>query len=256
MFHGLTRSFLYSAAKLSVRFQRDNKDYMCSGTGFFIKKSGEVFFITNRHILDGSIFDKSIEWTPLELAIVCRNAEDRLLELTISSGLEHIQFHPAAENDIAVLPLKGIPARSNLASAKVDYFIDLDFLATTDEFTDGRISIGDFIAFAGYPYIHDRKDHRPIMRMGTIASDPACDFSASGKPEGARLLYEGFSTDGSSGSPVFALMKGLKPGPGIKFDSFRDVRLVGINAGHFSDPSLPHSSLSYFYKSSAILEML
>ena len=57
---------------------------------------------------------------------------------------------------------------------------------------------------------------------------------------------------------VFAIQRGFPTGKGINAPEgfYRKVMLVGINAGHFSDTQDHHSGISYFYKSSAILETI
>lgn len=94
--------------------------------------------------------------------------------------------------------------------------------------------------------------------MGTIASDPRLSYSyVPGAPDASRIAYEGFSTGGASGSPVFAIQRGFQTGGAISASEgfYREVKLIGINAGHFSD-QVGHSGISYFYKSSAILDLI
>ena len=94
--------------------------------------------------------------------------------------------------------------------------------------------------------------------MGTIASDPRLNYSCyPGEPIASRIAYEGFSTGGASGSPVFAIQRGFLTGDGISApaDFYREVKLIGINAGHFKDQD-GHSGISYLYKSSAIHDII
>ena len=94
--------------------------------------------------------------------------------------------------------------------------------------------------------------------MGTIASDPRFDYShIPGGPHASRIAYEGFSTGGASGSPVFATQRGFTVGGNLTAaDGFyREVKVIGINAGHFPD-QIGHSGISYLYKSSAIIELI
>jgi hypothetical protein len=97
---------------------------------------------------------------------------------------------------------------------------------------------------------------RPILRTGTLASDPRYDYSWTNAFKGQCLAYEAFSFGGSSGSPVFALQKGPKPGAGISFPGFRDLMMIGINAGHLPTENSGHSGISYLYKSSAIVDLI
>ena len=91
--------------------------------------------------------------------------------------------------------------------------------------------------------------------MGSIASDP--EFSYSNKEaKGDCIVYEGFSFGGNSGSPIFALPRGITNGSGALAP--RQFYFVGINAGHFLEKGLQqrHAGLSYFYKSSVILDLI
>jgi hypothetical protein len=136
----------------------------------------------------------------------------------------------------------------------IDYHIPENMIATENDFQND-ISVCDFVAFPGYPEWYDDQGQRPIFRGGTIASDPRVNYSYK-KPMGNCVAYEAFSFNGSSGSPIFALQKGIRPGAGLSFPDFRPARFIGINAGHLPAPSASHSGISYFYKSSAILKAI
>ncbi|WP_134940933.1 MULTISPECIES: hypothetical protein [Ralstonia solanacearum species complex] len=112
--------------------------------------------------------------------------------------------------------------------------------------------------FAASAPWHDKKEKRPIFRSGTIASDPRYNYSFEDTVAGDCVAYEAFSYGGSSGGPVLALQKGLKPGAGISMTGYRPARLVWINTGHLKEMagSNRHSGMSYFYKSTALLELI
>jgi hypothetical protein len=137
-------------------------------------------------------------------------------------------------------------------------YLEYSLLANDDML--GRIDVCDMIAFPGYPAYYDRDGDRPIMRMGTIASDPSSNYRDNDMAPARRIAYEALSSGGSSGSPVFALAKGWKAGSGISGGYFRDICVIGVNAGHLvgSDDRLPayHSGISYCYKSTSILEAI
>jgi len=75
---------------------------------------------------------------------------------------------------------------------------------------------------------------------------------------GRALAFEGFSFDGSSGSPVFALPVGFEYGQGLEGPPGRDGALIGINAGHFEARGnfRAHAAISYMFKSTVILDLL
>ena len=65
------------------------------------------------------------------------------------------------------------------------------------------------------------------------------------------VAYEGFSFPGASGSPVYAPPRGAHGIP----DS-RDGYLIGVNAGHVPTHPAGHSGISYFYKSTVLLDII
>ena len=144
--------------------------------------------------------------------------------------------------------------QTSVAPQQSSFFVPINLLATAKDY-ESQFSVCDFVAFPGFPEWYDKLQQRPILRSGTIASDPRYDYSFVPEYKGECVAYEAFSYGGSSGSPVFAVEKGPKPGPGISFPGFRELKLLGINAGHLnvgsSNPQ--HSGISYLYKSSAIL---
>ena len=111
----------------------------------------------------------------------------------------------------------------------------------------------DEVVFSGFPEQHDKLSNRPILRSGRISSDPKFDYSFSGKFEGEKVAYEAFSSEGASGSPVFAVPRGAKSIP-----ESRNGFLIGVNAGHINDSNRPgtHSGISYFFKSTIIFRII
>ena len=170
-------------------------------------------------------------------------------------------------NDIACLTnIKAININGGNTIA-IDHYLPHELLASATDFAE-KISICDFLAFPGFPEWQDKRTKSPILRTGTISSDPSFDYSYSGEDDGSCVAYEAFSYGGSSGSPIYAVQKGPKPGVGIEFPGFRPLLCVGINAGHLSvnyknDGTViekaidkPHSGISYFYKSTLILDLI
>lgn len=76
-------------------------------------------------------------------------------------------------------------------------------------------------------------------------------------------MAAGLSFEGSSGSPVIFLEKGM-PGYTVDNREYIAPRIIGVMSGHItfgkeppkSDLLTPHSGLSYFTKSTTILEIL
>lgn len=273
MFHGLTNQYLYSAYKLTATFA-DKIGNIKSGTGtcFFVKNKFDMLcMITNRHVLDFSFNKKdkpledSLKYNLHSIEICGKYASpgsDYPIGETKFSITPKVKFSHDQHNDIAcVFPL----CVTENKVARIDYFVPYEFLATSDDF-DSKLTICDFLAFPGFPEWHDKSANRPILRTGTISSDPRFDYSYDDFVKGACIAYEAFSFSGSSGSPVFAVQKGPKPGNGIIFPGFRELKLIGINAGHLKvtdrayrdkeNAVKAHSGISYLYKSSAILDVI
>ena len=262
MFHGLDNSFLYSAYQLRCTFANgDDHKLLCTGTGFWIQRNDSTLvLVTNRHVLDIGFGRPEYAAYELKELRVSGKGKDALSGLPSTDQeliIEHprIDYSQIPENDIACVVDPAAVFVGGSASPTIDYGIPQDFVATKTEF-DTKFSVCDFVAFPGFPEWHDKQQRRPILRTGTISSDPRYDYYLPSGYKGECIAYEAFSYGGSSGSPVFALQKGPKPGKGISFPGFRELKLIGINAGHLPAGKDTHSGISYMYKASAILEIL
>lgn len=256
MIHGLNNRMLYSAKKLSVTL--DNS-IITRGTGFFVEKGNDLFLITNRHVVDpwrGNEKLKGHKITEFLLeSFESFDANGIPCGLTTSSILnwEDFRFHPNEANDVACLKNPKIEQE-----AIINVPIPFELLATT-EWLNEKLVVCDTIAYPGYPEWYDRRNNTPIFRMGTVASDPRFDYSYNpDEPVSALIAYEGFSSGGSSGSPVVATQRGFPTGAGLTApkDFFREIKVIGINAGHFPVGEESHSGISYLYKSSTILDII
>lgn len=259
MFHGLDNQFLYSAYKISATFV-DSIGNVKKGVGtcFFVKnKFDSLCLVTNRHVLDISYKKSSqgyADYSLQEIVVSGKSGRtgDNYPESDISfSIVPDVEFHHDPENDIACIT-RLVPV---VAGVRIDYFVPYAFLASDSDFQN-KLTVCDFLAFPGFPEWHDKAASRPILRTGTISSDPRFDYSYGDTVRGSCVAYEAFSYSGSSGSPVFAVQKGPKPGAGINFPGFRDLLLIGINAGHLKAPGNSHSGISYLYKATAVLDVI
>lgn len=269
MDHGITNDFLYSACKIDCSFQDDLGNVKSiSGTAFFILNTGNtISLVTNRHCidLDYKQTDSRFKKYKLFQVLVHSKIKDPVTHLPSDSNdllilnIQQFQIHSVYENDVAVLnhiqPVEY--KKGHQERVAINYFIPRAFLADTGRI-NMELNVCDFVAFPGYPPWYDKKNNLPILRTGTIASDPRYSYSWTGTEEGDCVGYEAFSYGGSSGSPVFAVRKGIKIGNGLSGGNFRELMLVGINAGHLDTQGSDkqHSGISYFYKSSIILELL
>ncbi|MGE0709031.1 MAG: hypothetical protein AB7N76_00050 [Planctomycetota bacterium] len=260
MHHGLSRAHLYSAVKLVATFSDEygNLPRRASGTGFWVRRlDGLMCLITNRHMVDPLA-------QPFRREDPANFRFHRLSELELTyfrsgkgppgSIVDRWQIHafgstvaPADTEEDVVCFIDPTVQAPDGDTAEVQYSIPEEMLADEEFFAS--LEPCDFVAFPGYPHWHDTSVGRPVIRVGTIASDPSHNYEF-GDVRGQCVAYEAFSTGGCSGSPVFSLQKGTR---GIKLpDPYRPARVVGINAGHLSGGGHHHGHLSYFYKSTLI----
>ena len=261
MLHGLSAIFLYSALLISFVFEGGH-EVPASATGFFVGTgSRPPCFITNRHVIaEMEKLGKEKKLGKIKRIIIkgkSDSGEPRYNDNFVFDAHEwNLAFPKNNDDDIAVL--YGIRGRQEGQPVS----INRDMLATESYFEDeGNLGVYDYVAVPGFHPGYDTTTNRPIFRGGNISSDPRYGHSA--RIEGGPykyyknlVVYETFAYRGSSGSPVFALQKGIKPGEGVSFPAYRPARLIGIQSMMKKDEVGAHSGLSYFFKSSAILEIL
>jgi len=258
MIHGLNNTFLYAAKKIITICSNGTATESFRGTGFFIQKDTDFFFVTNRHVVEPGYADAKYKgFNLVEFKIESYETFDaNKLPCTLKSAsvvnLSDFKFDQNENNDVACIRNPQFVGGMTI-NAPIPYS-----MVATDEWITQKLSVCDTIAYPGFPEWYDRKNNTPVFRMGTIASDPRLNYSyMPGAPVASRIAYEGFSTGGASGSPVFAVQRGFKTGGAITApeDFYREVKLIGINAGHFKD-QVGHSGISYLYKSSVIHDII
>ena len=266
MDHGLNNDFLCAACKIEAHFEDDLKTSKgISGTAFFVKNAkGEICLLTNRHVVDLDYKQKTAKYKNFKLTrvVVYNKEKNKITGLPTEENkliiVNHKDFiYSNIENDVACLRNIQVIEASGKRPLAINYWIAYDFIANKVRLEE-KLTICDFVAFPGYPDWYDRKNNLPILRTGTIASDPRFDYSYDGNDNGKVIAYEAFSFGGSSGSPVFAIEKGIIVGDGLSGGGHREVMLIGINAGHLPIDGVvnSHSGISYFYKSTTILELI
>lgn len=258
MMHGLDNNYLYAAKQFKVEWIKDKNITTLSGTGFFVGNETDTYFITNRHLIDPEYFDvKYRGYNLVKMSIQNYEAVDgdglqtQLEEKCLENFNEFI-FHTNYCNDVACIKNPKFTGGIKIYSA-----IPLSLLAS-EEWINEKLIVCDTIAYPGFPDGYDRKNKTPIFRMGTIASDPRLNYSwKETESKGDCIAYEGFSTKGASGSPVFAVQKGFKVTGSLSASDgfYREVKVIGVNAGHLFGKD-GHSGISYLYKSATILDMI
>ncbi len=265
MFIGITNSWLYCAYRATNQIELRDGSIAQSrqGTAFFVRRSdGEQCLITNRHLVDPGYGEATGKYlgarlTGFVLQGFSAAKEDAAAVPSVHNdfivALDRCTFRYAAnyEEDVACI-VRPMLCRVGQQAVHLDYFFEAAELAT-DNWSEQNLVVCDLVAFPGYPPWYDKSDGRPLVRTGTIASEPRMNYSDTTQPRGRRIAYEAFSFGGSSGSPVIASPKLV---PGSTGTVLREGRVVGINAGHFTGESSAHSGISYFIKASAILDLI
>ncbi len=247
MYNEPPKNFLYSAYKLVLTHSDGAKSLEGSATGFILTVgNGIPWIVTNRHVVDldwNKPSPKYKDFKLVRLDIIGRKPDDS--EYTVSLDLNPtLFFHENINNDVALI----LPKVLNPDSVSFYWHFGLEHLASKEDY--GNISPFDTVCFSGYPSTHDKLMGRPILRSGVIASDPNFNYSWDKDDHGNCVAYEGFSTEGSSGSPIYAPSRGMTGIP-----ESRNGFLIGVNAGHIPE-GYGHSGISYFYKSTVIHEII
>ncbi len=215
-----------------VRFKRASEKEDCSASGFLYEDRGDLYFITNRHV----VVDEEIGFFPEEIDLNLHTDQNDLTKsetfsIPLREGekklwLEHQPVN-GEEVDVVALPVR----KEDI----IPHFHVMPF-SKKDLLNPSRyISIGDDLLVIGYPLgIRDTKHKTPIIRSAIMASVYPLPFD--GKP---YFLIDSFLHEGTSGSPVL-----LKPSDVIRdingharlnqdrIASFKRM-LIGINSGAF-----------------------
>ncbi len=245
-------------------------ELLYDATGYWVKNfENKTVLVTNKHNLDPAIVSDKYEGYKIkEIKVLIREKaidgySDRTefftMKLTTIKGLVHVTA------DIAILidpTFEGNKIAGNFG------FEPLNTTEIADEkFFLNSCELFDPIGFIGYPRTwFDIEANLPIGRPAYLASYPHKPFKNPLIKTEDTLLVSGLSFQASSGSPVFSFPKGLEiKGLGvIEVESpYTPPKLIGVMSGHFPDylekdrsEWKVHSGLSYFTRSTALLELL
>jgi len=246
MFHEPSPQFFYSSYRIIIEHSDGVNSVTSSATAFILEVAkGIPWIVTNRHVIDlnyNQSSNKFRHFKPSKVLIIGRDLSDNEYSYELYEKAEFF-YHGERENDVVM-----IESRVMNSVKPFHWHFGLEHLADDKIFE--TVLPFDLICFTGFPKTHDKYKNRPILRSGRIASDPKFEYSWNNEYQGQCVAYEGFSSSGASGSPVFAPSRGLQTIP-----NSRHGYLVGVNAGHIPD-QYGHSGISYFYKSTVILEII
>ena len=260
MYHPIPRDWLFATNKIEVVFRNYSDQKSTHGSGFWIRNDDDLFFATNRHVIDIEYKDKKYQNHDYKLSSVNILTLD---ENSSRSGMQQvvqatILMHEDPGVDIVLL--KGLHVRNPhgivVQPANLEVIADSYFL-------QNELEWGTQVSFSSFQPWRDTQTERPILRTGILASDPAHPFFSDKIPRTSIHLLEAFSFGGSSGSPVFANARGIQTGGGLSGGNFRPAKIIGIMAGHilneYSESGAPdkiHTGLSYCHRSDLLLSMV
>lgn len=279
MIHGINNNYLYAVSHAHVSFTNASGEGVeSSGTGFFVVKDRQLYFITNRHVIDIASQDAKYAGYALDsIRFDVRKYDEKsknVVAKTYEVGLYRLLLPDNDLDDIACIShMKLIGENVNLKNA-----FPFELLADS-ECLEKQMSVCDSVAIIGFPSVYDHLNDLPVLRAGVISSDPRLDYSYNHSFIGHVIAYEAFSTDGASGSPVIALQKGFPVGEGLSAsdDFFRPVKIIGVNAGSIiefeqenkqkeekkeeqeeekKEEKGVHQHMSYMYKSDVIRKLI
>lgn len=247
MFHEPPKNFLYLAYKVYVEHSDGNKIKSGVATGFILDiGNGTPCIVTNRHVIDIDYKQPTAKYKDFRVSkfiITGRNPDDTEYSIELQWNSE-IYMHDDIENDVVLIRPR-VPLTEKSA---LHWHFAIEHVANEEVFTG--IEPFDLVCYTGFPNTHDKFGNRPILRSGNIASDPRYNYSWNNDYQGQCIAYEGFSSEGASGSPIFAPSRGMR-----SMHNSRNGYLIGVNAGHIPSQH-GHSGISYFYKSTVIHEII
>ena len=257
--YSLPRDILYSAYRLSMLHAApDGSSKTTHGTCFFVKADSDLYVITNKHNLFIAYADEKYIGYKLDgIMISGYFGIDQYAECDWRGQTISFAVPDNNEEDVVVVRATGISFRfmrkrllgedTSIKTTSLNP-INIESLLLGNDEDMRQLNPGDPIAFPSYPELFDQNGVRPIMRIGSIASDPVNDYQSIGQPPARRVVFEAHSTEGSSGGPVFALK------------NTGELVLLGVNAGHLTanEPKIGtiHAGLSFCFKAACILEAI
>lgn len=256
----LPRQILYSAYRLATKhLAPDGTSKEVFGTCFHVKSGSDLFLVTNKHNISLEYADdKYVGYQISELAVAGYFGVDQYAECFFAKQTVPFAIPENDAEDVIVFKITGVPIHFRRKRKEDEdntvktttlspINIGIEMFATDRDLE--RACPGDAIAFPSYPALYDTNGMRPIMRTGTIASDPQSNYQADKQEPARRIACEAHSTHGSSGSPVFSLI-----------GQNHELVILGINSGHLTveDARIGtiHSGLSYCFKASCIAECI
>lgn len=179
-----------------------------SATGFFYKSGGDIFFITNKHVVVNKDGYNSLiiypNFTKSNGMIISGGKFNIPAE-----GISNITYHHSNNRvDIAALWIIGTNGfAKNITDAITNVNIQSICCINDMEQVDISAEVADNAFIIGYPHGHNAEkgishgSPKPIWKCGTIATEMSLNYDADNC---GSFLIDATGQQGNSGSPVVA----------------------------------------------------
>jgi hypothetical protein len=259
--------FLLSVARIESTFEDGlNEPRLGSASGFFVLgKNRHAYLVTNKHNVDPRLKLRSANHRLTRLAVEVRLFEAGIAQAktaVVELPLDERRLVHHATSDVSVYDTNDVPLPAGFAIA---VWAQQDTLA--DGAMHSHLQAMDLVSFIGFPggtgapWL-DEMWRTPIARLASIASVPAVPFSHKSIGTSDVTLVNGLSFQGSSGSMVVSHPRDQS----VVGRNAVSTKIVGIMSGGWRERDLevansnaafgPHSGVSYYTRSTAILEVL
>lgn len=228
------------------------------GTAFWIKHNNDNVLVTNRHVFDLRMKSaENKEYRIIRIRVLAREKKDNVFTsrtefFEVDLGKINGFVHRSADVAVLVNPCLKASVFGNFNYSPIEFsdLADKNFFQDSTQFLDS-------IAFIGYPKNWvDTTWNSPIARIANISCNPKRPFNNELCKSTDMIQVTGLAFGGSSGSPVVFLEKGIA---GITTNEFLHIppKIIGImSAGLLLSNRGAHSGLSYFTRSTSIIEVL
>lgn len=198
----------------SIIYTYNNQNYCASATCFFCeKKNGDIFLITNKHVLN--------EINRVELILTFKDRRIKVVHIDLD---DNIVKHP--HYDICIVPFSKVYAKIKADDPFIGLIKEEGII--TDFSPLNRI---EDIYMIGYPKaIYNKTANLPIIQKGITATSLCDKYN-----DEEIFLMDIHSIGGSSGSPVFIV------------DENGDPRLIGINFGNYLEKNIIYKNRNRLY---------
>ena len=199
----MIESLLLSVTRVSTFF---GTQQLTNATGFFFERDGQLFLVTNRHVVLDEVSGHRPDRLEIELHVDPENvAITTQFSIPLYRGTQAAWREgtdAAGTVDVVVLRLE----RAALPHALlVQPFTPDHLVEQLDE-----IEVGTRVLIVGFPLgFHDTWHHLPVVRQAVIASAFGLRFQGQG-----YFLTDARMHRGTSGAPVVARMTAQRSGRG------------------------------------------